>query len=525
MLSIKKYWYIFFPATALCWVVFKCCYPYADFFTDSYTYISAAADGDAISYRPIGYSLFLRLVHGISRSDTFLVTIQFLLVQSSSWLLFLFVCRRCEPGVRVQLLIAVFLAVDPLVYYISNFVSSDALFVALSLFWLVSLMRLTDRPDWRGLVIQWILLLMIFYTRYVALFYPVVAVVSCLWLKRGWRFRLTAMAGSVIVVVVSVGYTRALTRSETGAPVFSAFSGWQVANNALNLYPWLPVDTVGLPPETQPLAGYVRRYFDRVRVAPGGEASGATTAYMWERQSPLHEYLDEYRMFHSRLRRGLDTERLAYFTAWNRVAPVFSRYGYFLIGQHPLAFARYYLLPSAKSFFLSPLDVLSTYLDGKKEIDPVAREWFGYANGKPRVCSAVLQGRVCAPFPWLSLVLNLAFGFMVVVYLIRRDLRDRFPTFTSCLRVAGVYLGLNFCFNVFASPSVYRYQILPLIVLFIFTACGIFNTYFVTFVKRSNDGREKTTLLPRCLGRRSSGAISRPGSDCERENNGRIPEL
>ena len=94
----RKYWYIIFPATAILWILFKRCYPFPDFFTDSYTYIQAAADHNAISYRPIGYSLFLRLVHGISRSDTFLVTIQFLLVQSSSWLLFLFVCRRCEPG-------------------------------------------------------------------------------------------------------------------------------------------------------------------------------------------------------------------------------------------------------------------------------------------------------------------------------------------------------------------------------------------------------------------------------------------
>ncbi|HEV3413948.1 MAG TPA: hypothetical protein VG101_15820 [Puia sp.] len=481
MLVARKYWYIFFPAMALLWVLFKCCYPYADFFTDSYTYIQAAADHDAISYRPIGYSLFLRLMHWICRSDTFLVTIQFLLVQSACWLLFVFICRRCTPSTWVQVLIATFLLLDPLVYYISNFVSSDALFIALSLFWLVSLMQLTDAPTWRGLVIQWILLLMIFYTRYVALFYPIVAVISYCWLHRGWRFRLAAMAGSVMIVAAGVGYTRELTWSETGAPVFSAFSGWQIANNALNLYPRLPVDTAGLPPETQSLAGYVNRYFNREGAALPQDPPGATTAYMWEKKSPLHAYLDDYRRANSGLRQRTDSARLPYFIAWNRVAPVFSRYGYFLLQRHPVAFARYYLWPSAGSFFFSPLDVLSTYLDGKKEIDPVAREWFGYGSGKLRVCSATLQGKICAPFPWLSLMLNLAFVLMTVSFIIRRDLRDQYPAFTSFLRVAAVYLGVNFCFNVFASASVYRYQILPLILLFIFTACG---TFFVTYRKQ-----------------------------------------
>ncbi len=477
----SRYWYLVAAAVAVLWILFKCCYPYADFFTDSYTYIQAAADQDVISYRPIGYSLFLRLVHGVSRSDTFLVTIQFLLVQSSCWLLFTVVCRRCAPGLRARVVIAAFLVLNPLVYYISNFVSSDALFVALSLFWLTSLMQSIYAPTWRGLVIQWILLLMIFYTRYVALFYPVVAAICYCWLRRDWWFRLAAMAGGVAVVVAGVLYTRELTRAETGTPTFSAFSGWQMANNALHIYPWLPVDSAGLPPATLPLAGYVDRYFSFAGSALKNASPGATTAYMWGRSSPLHAYFDAYRRPHSYLRQGQDSAQLSYFTAWNRVAPVFSQYGYFLLRRHPLAFSRYYLWPSAKSYFFSPLDVLSTYLDGRREIDPIARDWFGYRSTRPRVCSTTLQGRICAPFPWLSLVLTLAFAATAGIFLFRRKLRDRYPAFTGCLRVAGIYLGVNICFNVFASPSVYRYQVLPLILLFIFTCCGLF---FVIYSKQ-----------------------------------------
>jgi len=479
----RKYWYIIFPATAILWILFKRCYPFPDFFTDSYTYIQAAADHNAISYRPIGYSLFLRLLHAVGHSDTLLVTVQFLLLQSSCWLLFATVCRSCDLGVRVQVLIAAFLVLNPLVYYISNYVSSDALFIALSLFWVTSLMRSMAAPTWRGLVIQWILLLGIFYTRYVALFYPLAAGIGYCWLRRGWWFRLAAISGSVLVVAASVGCTRALTQAQTGAATFSAFSGWQMANNALHIYPWLPVDSTGLPPATLPLAGYVDRYFSRDGPIRNQNPPRSTTGYMWERSSPLHEYFDDYRRVHSDLRQGQDTAQLPYFTAWNRVAPVFSQYGYFLFRRHPLAFGRYYLLPSAKSFFLSPLDVFNTYLDGKKEIDPIARNWFDWRGSRPWVCSATLQGRVCAPFPWLSLLVTLAFGVVAAMFVLKKEIRDRYPAFTGCLRVAGIYLGVNICFNVFASPSVYRYQVLPLILLVIFTCCGFF---VVTYRKQQS---------------------------------------
>jgi hypothetical protein len=82
--------------------------------------------------------------------------------------------------------------------------------------------------------------------------------------------------------------------------------------------------------------------------------------------------------------------------------------------------------------------------------------------------------------------------------LLQPGLRRRYPVFTDCLRVAAIYLGANACFNIFASPSVYRYQILPLILLYIFTACGLF---FVPYGKqrrhaRSDFSREESAALP-----------------------------
>jgi hypothetical protein len=485
MITTTRYWCIFLPAMAFSWTLFKCCYPFADFFNDSYTYIQAAADHDLVSYRPIGYSLFLRLVHAVSKSDTFLVTVQYALVQSSCLGLFFFLRRHCRPVQWVEVLIAVFLVLNPCVYYISNYVSSDALFIALGLFWFTLLLRLIRTPTWWGLIGQWILLILIFYTRYVALFYPIVAAVAFLLVRRDFFFKLVAIAGSFVVVAAGAAFTRQITLKETGAPVFSAFSGWQMANNALQIYPWVPVDTSDWSsPADLELARYADRYFKRAGAGIKKNPPGATTAYMWERDLPLHQYLNDYRKSHSFLRQWPDTERLSYFVAWNRVAPLFSQYGYSLLWRHPVMFSRHYLWPSATAFFLSPLDIFAVYNEGKKEVDPVARDWFGYRSTRPVVRSATIQATIFAPFPWLSLLLNLSFLLIAALFLLRRDLRAGYPGFTVCLQLAAAYLLTNACFTIFASPGVFRYQVLPLILLFIFTFYGLF---FVIYHRSVND--------------------------------------
>jgi hypothetical protein len=456
----RQYLFLLVPVMLLSWILFKWAYPFADFFVDSYSYIQAAADHDSISYRPIGYSFFLRLVHALSASDSVLVTVQYGLVQLACLRLFFFLRRHCQLAAWAQGLLAAFLVLDPLIYYTCNYVSSDALFIALSLFWLTVLLQLLRRPSWSGLILQLLLLVFIFYTRYVALFYPVVAALIFLLVRRNLFFKVTGIVASIAVVAAATFYTRRLTREQTGAPVFSAFSGWQMANNALNMYPSIPPDTSGLPsPACRALAQYVNDYFEH-----GGTArSVATTAYMWEKSSPLHQYLNAYEK---------SNPSISYFIAWNRVAPLYSTYGYFLLRRHPVAFGRYYLWPSAKGFFVPPLDIFAVYNEGKKEVDPVAQQWFHYASPRPKVASATIQATIFAPFPWFFLLLNLGFATIGLLFFCSSRLRRRDPAFIPCLQLAAVYLLTNACFNIFASPSVLRYQVLPLILLFTFVVAG-----------------------------------------------------
>ena len=471
-----------FPVLAAEWILFKCCYPYADYFTDSYSYLQTAAAGDTIGYRPIGYSIFLRAVHWIWPSDTLLVTIQYVLVQGASLALILWLRRYCGLAGRATRVLFAFLALNPLIPYVCNYVSSDALFIALSLIWLTVLLELLRKPTWRGLIAQIVLLLVIFHLRYLAMYYPAVAALTVLLAKKAKpMFKLAGVAGSIGVVVAGIALTRHTTERETGAPVFSAFSGWQIASNALNMYPYIHEDTVGPPlpgsgqrasdpppPECRQLAADVHAYFEKMGPGLLQRGPAATTDYMWVRTSPLHVYLADYRR-----NSGVD-----YFTAWHRVAPVFTQYGYFLIRRHPWAYLHYYIWPSAEGFFWSPLDVFAVYNEAKVTVDPVARDWFHYPTLQPRVLSPTIQNKLLAPMPAVYLALNIIFIGTVLIFLSSRLHRHRHPLFTGSLRLASAYLLANACFCIVASPSVFRYHVLPMIILFVFAISGI---YCLTF--------------------------------------------
>lgn len=448
------------------WIVFKCCYPFADFFTDSYSYIGAAATHDAIGYRPIGYSLFLRLVHAVSTSDTFLVTLQYILVQGACLGLFLTLVRQCRLSTRTSGVLLAFLLLNPTIPYLCNYVSSDALFVGLSLIWLIVLMGMVRAPSWWRLALQVSLLFVIFNLRYVALYYPAVASLSFLLLRKKATavFKLTGIVCSIGIVLFCTSWIKHLTYRQTGADIFSAFSGWQIANNALHLYPFLPVDTVGLPsPACEELAIDVRNFFAHTGPVLLKRGPVPTTEYMWVRSSPLHFYMSD-------LRRRQHT---TYFNAWNRVGPVFTQYGYFLVRRHPLAYIRYYGWNSAKSFFVSPLDVFAVYNEGHPTVDKVAVDWFHYRDTQVRASSFTVQEGLMAPWPWIALYLNLAFIITTLWYLSSRGRGERHPVFTGSLELTAAYLLSNALFCIAASPSVFRYQILPMILLFFFTVAAL----------------------------------------------------
>lgn len=158
-------------------------------------------------------------------------------------------------------------------------------------------------------------------------------------------------------------------------------------------------------------------------------------------------------------------EHTSYFTAWNRVGPVFSQYGYYLISRHPLVFSREFVWPSARIFFYPPPDVLGRYNELAGEVDPLAMEWFRLKSTKVRVISFTAQGFILGWAPGLYLLLNVAFVMAALLLL----LKYRKGEFRAAMVLTGVYFVVNAAFCILSTPNVLRYQMAPLIWLLVFT--------------------------------------------------------
>lgn len=434
-------------------ILFKICYPFADYFNDSFTYINAAAHHHAISVRPIGYSRFLALVHRLTIADTAVVFLQYLTLQLGALLLFFTIRFSFPLQKKVSHWLFGILLFNPVVLYISNYISSDALYIGLSLTWFSLLIRIIHRPRWIQLIPLAGLLFIIFMLRYAALSLPAIALLALLFARRNWLFRGTAITVTLLPLFIAMQRIKHLTKKETNTAVFSAFSGWMAANNALHMYPYINVRNEDFSSrECVALNKIIKQYFDTVaRPYPV-----LTVNYMWNGHSPLKTYMHDLEK-----RKNI---RGGYFEAWHAAAPVFLEYSSRLVRQHPVAYAHYFMWPNATAYFLPPLESLLSYNEMRTTVDSTAIKWFRYTSERVGSLHPSIQGKILSPVPWLFLLINIVFCGLLAFLMARRKKYALSPVLLRTLLLAGAFWIINFCFSLYAAPIVFRFQLFPMIV-------------------------------------------------------------
>ena len=147
----------------------KYLYPFPNFIPpDSYSYLQAAYRNSYINTWPIGYSKFLQLAGAFSHSHVMLVIVQYLLLMASV-LYFLFSIRYLLcVNKKIFILLLILSIANPLLPHIVNFVSSDCLFTALSLVWIIQLLWFIQQPTLKLLIVHAMVLLLAFSVRYTA---------------------------------------------------------------------------------------------------------------------------------------------------------------------------------------------------------------------------------------------------------------------------------------------------------------------------------------------------------------------
>ncbi len=463
-------------------IVFKLLYPYPDFFSDSYSYILAAYEHADVNIWPIGYSKFLLLFHWFTQSATALNLFQYLFLELSCLYFYHTIIYFFPTGKNTRTALCLFLFFNPLNLYLANYVSSDAIFVGLSLIWLTQLIWIIHRAAAYQILVQAIVFFIAFTFRYNAMFYPILTAGAFLLSRQPvWR-KVAGIAAGPLLIIPFILFSAQAAKKLTGTAQFPPIlGGWQWGNNALYMRGFIEEDSTQFPTkETAELDRIARQYFSQPSRPQDQLSAYVANFFIRQPEAPLKQYMAK--LYGHREDFGIVEQ-------WGRVAPVFGQYGLFLIKRHPFAYARYYLLVNLKNYFLPPLEKLEVYNLGSNEIWPAGAYWFGYPSLKIKVVSLTLQGTLLFAFTALFCLLNIYFAAALTLFLYRKGWRTASSRFNYTMGVITGFLLLNCFFSVFANIIVIRYEVFPMIVFLAFMMLVTDQLEFAAFKKRMAPGQ------------------------------------
>jgi protoporphyrinogen oxidase len=440
------------------WTLFKYLYPFASYIHgDSFGYIIAAAQNADINTHMIGYSRFLRLFSVFSSSDMVLTTLQYLMAQVSG-LLFLFTLFYFHPvqkGTRIFLWF--FMVINPMFIYMANLISSDCIFMSLSLTWFALMLWLVHHPSNRIIFWHTVVLCLAFTARYNALVYPAIAALAFLLAKISWQRKLIGIAVPAILCGLFILYTGNKYQQLTGTWQYAPFSGWQAANNAMYTYRYVDsADRKPVPDKFKKLDNMIRAYFDSTRNLEKYpiESIKASTAYMWSPGLPLFEYRKT--ALPQKDSNAIELKK------WALMGPLYKEYGTYILKQYPVEYAQHFLWPNFIKYYAPPAEFLELYNDGRDSVPITAKIWFHYKTTK--VSSRIKDPKAypLEVYPILTGTMNVLLFCCLICFCMLHGFRQKNTMPKTMILVITIWL-LNAAFTIASSPAAIRLQAFPLL--------------------------------------------------------------
>lgn len=443
--------------------IFKYFYPQASFIHgDSFSYLTAAYQNLDINTYMIGYSKFLRLFSVFFKSDVVLVAFQYLLIQSSAVYLLFTLSYLYRPSKIIQVILLCFIVFNPLLLNLANLISSDGLFLAISLIWFSNLIWIINRPS-RLIILTTPLILFIAFTlRYNALIFPFITVLGYYFSNMTTRQKLLGIGCSVCLCGLFVVYTGYKYKSLVGIWQYSPFSGWQLANNGMYAYRYVkPEKRHSVPVRFKKLDEMVRIYFDSTRnvIKHPQEMLLASTAYMWDPRLTLFKYRD--------LQFAKDTSAIE-LKKWASMGPLYADYGRYIIFKYPQYYLQHFLWINANKYFAPPVEFLEMYNSGKDSVIAIAQVWFNYKSLKvnTRMKSNVVP--FLRLYPIFSGIINMVMLLSLICFILLKRKMNNIQ-FKKGILLSGTMWILNASFTIFGSSAALRFQSFPIILATIFS--------------------------------------------------------
>ncbi len=451
--SREQLWDWIVPAI-LCivgYIVLRWAYPYPATSEDSFTYLRAAIDDQFSIYRPFGFSEWLRIIHAVSPSIHALFITQTLLYAFCTTLLIL-ALKRYYPirPTWLRWLISVLIVVSPVAFFMLNAIMSDALFGCMVILMIAMLMVIFHDGSYIALLLYFVAFTVALFTRYSGMFFAIVLLpVLCFVPHKPCRW--ISLVGTALICVFfyknicnNMYNTVRLRQFSTG------FDGWQLANNAMHIVPFIDTDADEQPKDKnmRNLHNAICTHFCDYICQKTDSGKVATSAFMWEKQSPLKQYMF-YRM---------QNTHTSYPKAWAQLGGgLYADYGKWLILHHPVEFCRYFLnhnIPLV--FYPRNLEMVVNYVAVPADNREVP-EWYGIApTDMTRTVHPIYRNWLRHILPAMDLFFWIVMIGALLAMLIRWKhwsmTRAQCLTFWMILLIGFIYCGST----AFASPIAIR---------------------------------------------------------------------
>ncbi|MCI2081836.1 MAG: hypothetical protein LKK19_06305 [Bacteroidales bacterium] len=341
------------PEIAICfmvctasYVLLKYCFPFLVTTGDSFNYLFTAARHSFGLYRPNGYSKYLFFLSNISGNANAIFPMQMLLYfLTGTFTILTFKYYYPIKKAWIRYLICFVAMANPTCLFFTNAMLSDMLFACM-LFIMLScaiIFMKSDSPGIFPILLFTAAFAMALFTRYSAIFLPIVFIPVFLFVKK--KSKWLAVASILAVVVWNYSYVSGNMKSFTvghKSQYSTGFSGWQLANNAMHVVPY--TETTDLDGERDTILKQLHHsiYANREYILEEtGNGKNATAAFLWDEKSPLKRIQKEFNLVN-----GV-TDPVSYVY----LGGLYSRYGKKVILRHPIQFMKHYLLPNMASVF------------------------------------------------------------------------------------------------------------------------------------------------------------------------------
>jgi hypothetical protein len=442
-------------------LAFKAFYPFPNFMPpDSSNYIEAAFANDTINFWAIGYSKFLRLFSSLTNSHIALVVFQYMILEASLLYFLLSIRYLLAPGIwTFRILIGISL-LNPLVPHISNFVSSDCLFTALSLVWFTHLLWIAYNPSYRQIVWHAIILLLAFIVRHNALYFPFISIAVILLIRVQNNIKWTGIALILILLGGFIGRTQYEYYKLTGTVQYSAFGGWQLAANALYGYAHAKlVKPESIPEKFRGIHSVVNKHMDSLNhifviFRPDHNIG---VYYLWDPESPLKVYLEK--------ESGKDTIT-PYFNRWAAMGSLYKSYGSYLIFHHPKLFLKHFVWINFLKYYAPPPGFMEYYNIERDHVDPIVVTWFDWKNDKVYNNFRDQKIKIVSVFPVIWAAVNFIFLACYAAFAALGGFKECSSIVRQILRLSIFVWLSNMIFSVLSAPIELRYQLFPMLIIY-----------------------------------------------------------